>query len=229
MSNIFHINLYTNFLNLKLMKKLFVFTLLVAGIAVAKAQDGKAVFSTNEIVFFGLDFSKAKFVGSFDQGMGAAPATGSDMRNKYVGQWNDLIAKEQPKFDLRKAFRKDNVIYDLKSINEINKALDPDACMVYNEGKIDPNEIPTMVKKYTPDVKKEGIGLSFIVENFNKNTQMADVYVTFFDIASKKILFTEKMNGKAMGVGIRNYWAGAIKDILRQIDDKEYKNWKNKY
>jgi hypothetical protein len=211
------------------MKKLIVISFLIAGTIPAKAQDAKAVFSSNEIVWFGLDFSKAKFVGSFDQGMGAGPASGSDMKNKYVPGLNDLIAKEQPKFDLKKAFRKDNVIYDLKSINEINKSLDPDACMVYNEGKIDPNEISSMVKKYTPDIKKEGIGLSFIVENLNKNTQMADVYVTFFDIASKKVLFTEKMNGKAMGVGIRNYWAGSIKDILKQIDESQYKNWKIKH
>jgi hypothetical protein len=211
------------------MKKLIVFTLMIMSIGTAKAQDAKAVFSANEIVWFGLDFSKAKFVGSFDQGMGLGPATGSDIKNKYAGGWNDLIAKEQPKFDLRKAFRKDNVIYDLKSMAEINKSLDPDACMVYNEGKIDPNEIPAMVKKYTPDIKKEGVGLSFIVENFNKNTQMADVYVTFFDIASKKLLFTEKVSGKALGVGMRNYWAGSIKDILKQIDEMHYKNWKSKH
>ena len=32
-----------------------------------------------------------------------------------------------------------------------------------------------------------------------------------------------------MGVGMRNYWAGSIKAILRQIDATEYKNWKSKY
>jgi hypothetical protein len=211
------------------MKKLIVLSLFIAGIVEAKAQDAKAVFSANEIVWFGVDFSKAKFVGAFDQGMGAGPATGSDMKNKYAPAWNDLIAKEQPKFDIKKALHKDNVIYDLKTINEINKSMDAEACMVYNEGKIDPNEIPAMVKKYNADVKKDGIGLTFIVENFNKNTQMADVYVTFFDIASKKLLFTEKVSGKAMGVGIRNYWAGAIKDILKQIDEREFKNWKTKH
>jgi len=211
------------------MKKIIAFSLLIACTTAAIAQDAKAVFSTNEIVWFGLDFSKAKFVGAFDQGMGLGPATGNDIKNKYAGGWNDLIAKEQPKYDLRKTFKKDNVIYDLKSMAEINKNLDADACMVYNEGKIAESDIPAMIKKYTPDIKKEGVGLSFIVENFNKNTQMADVYVTFFDIASKKLLFTEKVSGKALGVGMRNYWAGAIKDILKQIDEMHYKNWKSKH
>jgi hypothetical protein len=211
------------------MKKLIALSLLIGCISITKAQDAKTVFSANEIVWFGLDFSKAKFVGAFDQGMGLGPATGSDIKNKYALGWNELIAKEQPKFDLRKTFRKDNVIYDLKSINEINKNMNADDIMVYNEGKIEQAEITAMVKKYTPDVKKEGVGLSFIVENFNKNTQMADVYVTFFDIASKKLLFTEKVSGKAMGVGMRNYWAGSIKDILKKIEENEYKNWKTKH
>jgi trans-2-enoyl-CoA reductase len=86
-----------------------------------------------------------------------------------------------------------------------------------------------MVNNYKGDVKKEGIGLSFIVENFNKGSQMATVYVTFFDIASKKVLISEKLSGKAMGIGMRNYWAGAIKAMLKQIDLTEYKNWKTKY
>ena len=78
-------------------------------------------------------------------------------------------------------------------------------------------------------MKKSGIGVAFIIENFNKGTQEATVYVTFFDIATKKVLVCEKMTGKAMGVGMRNYWAGAIKSILKQIDATEYKNWKSKY
>ena len=114
-------------------------------------------------------------------------------------------------------------------MNELNSKIDVDACMVYNEGKIERTEIDGMVKKYKAEVKKDGIGLSFIIENFNKGTQMADIYVTFFDIASKKILICEKVSGKAMGIGMRNYWAGAIKAILKQIDASEYKNWKSKY
>jgi hypothetical protein len=111
----------------------------------------------------------------------------------------------------------------------LNSKIDVDACMVFNEGKIERNEIDGMVKKYVPDVKKEGIGCSFIIENFNKGTQTADFYVTFFDIASKKVLVCEKMSCKAAGIGMRNYWAGAIKAALKQIDATEWKNWKSKY
>ena len=211
------------------MKKIILSLLVVASGTFAKAQDAKSALSATEIVWFGLDFTKAKFVGGFDQVGGAGVATGSDMKTKWIPGWNALILNEPQHFDFKKSFRKDNIVYDLKSMNELNSKIDVDACMVYNEGKIDRTEIDGMVKKYKAEVKKDGIGLSFIIENFNKGTQMADIYVTFFDIASKKILICEKVSGKAMGIGMRNYWAGAIKAILKQIDASEYKNWKSKY
>ncbi len=211
------------------MKKIILSLLVLTSGTFAKAQDAKSALSATEIVWFGLDFTKAKFVGGFDQAAGVAPATGSDMKTKWIPGWNTLIANEPQHFDFRKSFRKDNVIYDMKSVNELNSKIDVDACMVYNEGKIERTEIDGMVKKYKADVKKDGIGLSFIIENFNKGTQMADFYVTFFDIATKKVLICEKISAKAMGIGIRNYWAGAIKAALKQIDATEYKNWKSKY
>ena len=210
------------------MKKLILLALSVVAISSAKAQDAQKAFSAKEVVWYGLDFSKATFVGQFDQGMGAMPATGNDMKNKWCGQWNALIGKEPQNFKIKEAFRIDNLIYDMAPVNEINSKLDGDKCMSFNPGKIEKTSIDEMIKKYSAGDKKDGIGLVFIVENFNKGTEMADVYVTYFDIATKKILFCEKISGKAMGIGMRNYWAGAIKAILKQIDSSEYKNWKSK-
>jgi hypothetical protein len=112
-------------------------------------------------------------------------------------------------------------------VNELNSHIDADKCMSFNPGKIEKSEIDEMVKKYAGD-RKDGIGLVFVVENFNKGTEMADVYVTYFDIATKKALVCEKISGKAMGIGMRNYWAGAVKAILKMVDTSEYKNWKSK-
>lgn len=189
------------------------------------AQD---VFKTNEIIWYGLDFTKAHFVGQFDQGFGAMPATGYDMKKKWIPEWNALIAKEPKNFDLKKAFQKDNVYYDLNPLATINQNIDTDKCMSYNTATIEKSEIAEMIKKYPAGDKKEGIGLVFIVENFDKGMETATVFVTFFDIKTKKILLCEKMQGKCVGVGMRNYWAGAIKNILKQITEGEYQNWKKK-
>ncbi len=208
------------------MKNIILSALLIASVSFATAQGKSTVFSTNEIVWYGLDFTKAKFVGQFDQGMGAMPAKGYDMKVKWVPQWNSLIAKEPKNFDLRKAMEKENIIYDLEPVNTVNSKMDKDDCMSFNAGKIEKNKIDYMIEAYPRGEQKNGIGCVFIVENFNKNMESASVYVTFFDIASKKVLLCEKMEGKPMGVGMRNYWAGAIKAIIKQIGDSQWSNWK---
>lgn len=212
------------------MKKIIILILSVFTItSCINAQSAKDVFSTNEIVWYGLDFTKAKFVGQFDQGLGAMPASGLDMRNKWIPEWNALIPKEAKNFDLEETFRKDNVYYDIAPVNEVNSNIDVNDCMSLNPGKIEKSDIDAIIKKYKTGDKKEGIGLVFIIENFNKGYEMADVYVTFFDIATKKVLICEKTSGKVKGIGMRNYWAGAIKAILKQIDRVEYKIWKTRY
>ncbi len=206
------------------MRKLLLSLLLLGGISI-KAQDAAKAFSATEVVWFGLDFTKAKFIGAFDQGMGIAGTSGTDMRNKWVPRWNDLIIKEQDKYSIKDAFRKESCYYDIESVNGLNSKIDVDNMMSPNPSKIDKSQIPDMVKNYN-SVKKEGFGVAFVIETFNKNDKVADMYVVCFDIATKKVLICEKMSGTPAGGGMRNYWAGAIKDVLNQIDGGAYKRWK---
>lgn len=208
------------------MKKIILFSLVVLGFNTIKAQDANAVFSANEIVWYGLDFTKAHFVGQFDQGFGALPASGYDMKNKWIPEWNALIAKEPQNFNFKKALKKDNVYYDLNPIATVNQKIKTESCMSYNTTTITEKEITEMVKQYPAGEKKEGVGLVFIVENFDKGMEQATVFVTFFDIKTKKVLLSNKMQGKAVGVGMRNYWAGTIKNIIKQILETEYAKWK---
>ncbi len=209
------------------MKKIFLFCFVLTSFFVSHAQNSNdAVFTTKDLVWYGLDFTKATFVGQFDQGFGAMPAKGYDMRTKWIPQWNNLIPAEPKKYDLKKAFRKDNVYYDLGPVAEVNSKLNEDKIMSFNQANIDRATFDVMISKYGVGDKKEGLGCVFIVEYFNKNEAIASIYVTFFDIATKKILLCEKVKGKALGVGMRNYWAGSIKDILTIISETEYKKWK---
>jgi hypothetical protein len=41
---------------------------------------------------------------------------------------------------------------------------------------------------------------------------------------TKKVLFTKRITGKALGFGFRNYWAGSMKNVFKTMK-KEFKNW----
>jgi hypothetical protein len=73
------------------------------------------------------------------------------------------------------------------------------------------------------------MGLMIVVESFDKLNSQGSMYFTFFDLASREIILSEKMTGKPGGFGIRNFWAGAIYDNLKSLEKKEFEMWRKKY
>jgi len=181
-----------------------------------KAEVSKAT----EIVWYGLDFSNAKFIGKFDHGFGIAPVTGSDLKFNWIPKWNNLVVTEQQNYELAKALKKSSIYYDIKAVNAINDKINPETLMDYNENNISDATLAQMVKKYKAGDKKEGLGLVFIVSSFNKTVQMAKYHVVFFNIASKEIVSNETYIGKAAGGGMLNYWGGSIKHVIKQMAKK---------
>ncbi|MCH5690727.1 hypothetical protein LWM68_44770 [Niabella sp. W65] len=62
----------------------------------------------------------------------------------------------------------------------------------------------------------------------SKTKKALSLWVTLFDIKTRKVLMTRRMEG-ALGSGFsfRNYWATGFKKIIDQIEKSEYKKWKS--
>jgi len=203
---------------------------MVSTLGVFAQFTAKDVFSSKTIVWYGLNFSEAKMVGQFDQAMGAGPASGSDIKNKWIPQWNSLIMTEQKNFKIKEAFQKDEVFYDITPTEKQNQNINSDDLMSFNTYtfKDAQKTAKEIVSKLKGGEKTEGIGVTFIVESFNKSMDESVVYVTVFDIKTKNVLILERMVGKPMGIGLRNFWAGAMKHVIKQITTDYYNLWKSK-
>ena len=190
----------------------------------------KDLAAAKEIVWYGLNFTEAKMVGQFDQAMGAAPATAAEIKNKWIPAWNNLIIAEPQNFKLKEAFEKESVYYDMSPVEKANQAIKADQLMMVNTFTFaDPQKtIKNAISKLSGGEKKEGLGLTFVVESFNKTNDEAVVYAVVFDIKTKTILVSEKMTGKPTGIGLRNFWAGAMKHIIKQITKDYYPKWKSR-
>lgn len=199
----------------------FIFCLFGAG-----AQNVKALLEADSAVWFGLDFSKAKFTGSFAQAFGIDPNNGSELVNKWIPEWNSLVLKEPLNFDIGLAIKKPWLHSDIKSVTKINSKIAKDS--VYSEVpmgyKIQKPElvIPEMLKNYSSEEKKSGLGCVLIVESFNKAAHTAYIYFVLFDIETKKLIGYKRLMGVPKGFGLRNFWAGAIKDVINQIRTSAY-------
>jgi hypothetical protein len=179
------------------------------------------IFSSNEITWMGLDFSNIKLVGS--EGF-TDPYT---IKNTHFRNINNLILNEPDKYDLKEFFSKQSVDVDLSVIRERN-TLPDDEELVLEDGSVyflDEPAVQEMISQYTPEAS-EGIAVVLIMESFNKKDERGYMWVTFFDIATKEVLLTDRMEGKAGGFGWRNYWAKTVYNVLKEIGKKQYDRWR---
>ena len=192
---------------------------LTAQKAMSKLFDNKS-----KVVFLGLDFTQAKFIGK--DGFKDA----YKLKTYYLTNWNALLEEEYGKYNLPLiGFKARHYETNTSSLIVLNDEIkDIEKRIINGSHYITDKDIQRSVRKYhLPNDK--GIGISFVVESFNKSLEKAVIWVTFINLSNGQMLYTERMEGAAKGFGLRNYWAGSILDIIDQIKTSRYKVWKRKF
>jgi hypothetical protein len=192
----------------------------------AFGQTKSEVFDPNaEITWLGLDFSGAKFIGDRER-LGSE----SDIRH-LLEALNELMIKEADKFNVAAALKKKKVEEHIAVTIEHNTELDV-LSMISADGKdhvhLNPAAVEEIITGY--DFKgKSGIGLIFNVESFNKLIEEGSFWITFVNMSTKEVLFTERLTAPPSGFGMRNFWAGSVNGVLAKIKKKEFENWRKKH
>lgn len=189
-------------------------------------QDKADVFNpSTEVTWLGLDFSGAKFIGDRER-LGSE----SDIRH-LIDAINELMITEADKYNVAAAIQRKTVDNQIEVTNEHNAELDVLA-MVSADGKdhvhLNRSQVEEIISSY--DFKgKSGIGLIFNVESFNKLLEEGSYWITFVNMGTKEVLFTERVTAPPSGFGMRNFWAGSVNGVLAKIKKKEFENWRKKH
>lgn len=141
------------------------------------------------------------------------------------------MVKEADKYNVAAAIKRTNVENAIDIVHEHNAELDVLA-MVSQDGKdhihLNASDVEQIIGSY--DFKgKSGIGLILNVESFNKLIEEGSFWVTFVNLESKEVLFTERLTAPPSGFGMRNFWAGSVNGVLAKIKKKEFENWRKKH
>ncbi|WP_276369815.1 hypothetical protein [Chryseolinea sp. H1M3-3] len=206
--------------------KTIVFVLLAALVSPVFGQTKGDVFNPDtQITWLGLDFSGAKFIGDRER-LGSE----SDIRH-LLDAINELMIKEADKYNVAAALKRKTVENAIDITNEHNAELDI-LSMISAEGKdhihLKPDDVDQIISTY--DFKgKSGIGLMFNVESFNKVIEEGSFWITFINMGTKEVLFTERLTAPPSGFGMRNFWAGSVNGVLAKIKKKEFENWRKKH
>lgn len=195
------------------MKKLLLSSILLCiGLFTIQAQDDitqarEDVKAVKEVVFYGADFSKVKIFGAKE----------SPLQLKYgLFQINEVFTSETNKYNVYKYFGKVVSTFDMKQTSKHNEDRDEDQLLTFDtSNELTEKDIQDVIGKLTTDKKDVKTGLIFIGEFLDKPNHTGTFQVVFFDIPTKKVIYSKRASGKAGGYGIRNYWANSIYRVMK--------------
>jgi hypothetical protein len=162
----------------------------------------KEINTLDSVTWFGLDFSNANFVGAFPDRQ--------DVRQSYLEAWNSLVLSNSWLY----YYRDKPFLYDLSVVKKRNKQVRSDDLFSMMVKSLTKEGIQKIIEEYDPEIKT-GKGLVFIVEGFDKNVELASVWVTYFDIESRQVIYTARVSGNARGFSMVNHWGHAIEKIFK--------------
>jgi len=209
------------------LKKLLVLLMLTLPMMPVRAQTVNDIFDPNvPVTWLGWDLTGAIFIGDREK-FGSQ----SDIQ-RLMKSWNDLMDRERDKFNVSSMMRKkEPVVYKLDVTTNHNAELD--ISNILSEKSADhvhlrKDGVEQIASSYNYEGLK-GIGLMFNIESLNKTNNEASLWVTFVNMESGQVLLTERVTGSPSGGGLRNFWAGAIKEIIDHVKKKDFEAWRKKY
>lgn len=181
----------------------------------------KDVFKAKEIIFYGYDYGHFRLIEESRE-------KEAEMTNTIVG-WNSFCLKHIDQKRLLNWYSKQRVIFQFDPTDEILTSIDNDSIVSSKSWLLNKDDLQDFVNHYQI-TEKEGIGHVVIVEYFSKESEISSAYFVFFDIATKKILMSDKYMGKeADGYGLVNFWGTAMVNTFAKYVNNIYKRRAKRY
>jgi hypothetical protein len=141
--------------------------------------------------------------------------------SQFMPGWNKLFLDEPKKYDLEGTFKK-KMVNDLTKVTESNAAIDHLKLVTDKANTVTAEDVAGVVKNYAGS---EGIGLLFVVENFDKAAEQVRFWVVIFDVKTQEVMLAQKTEGKVTGgFGFRNYWASGFYSAFKEMKSL-YPKW----
>ena len=170
------------------------------------------VARSKSITWYGLDFSKARFIG-FETYI-----TPDMLKDELIPNWCNSIA--QTNFSSKYSI--DNVSVETTSVQKHNAEINKASLLTNNFYEINTETITSIISDYK--TTGNGFGFVYIVESFEKSTEKVFIYVCYFNEKDKSIISMRRYIGTALGIGLENHYFGAIKDVI-QYSSKDFKKY----
>jgi len=168
------------------------------------------IFNSSKITFYGYDFSYLKITNPNLVGYG------QDIANQYFSvlnlRFNELLrASDMQRWMGLSNFNSNQMVFDN------HKAMDYSKMVVDRGYNITDEDLSRIVKSYVLP-ENDGVGMVINLINFNKVNGYVIMYVTFFDIASREVLYSVETIGETSSIdGVNRYYPTAVNTGFRDV------------
>jgi hypothetical protein len=179
----------------------------------ASAQTMSDVARSNDLTWYGIDFSHAQFINFGNE------LNGNDLKNSLVPYWSRFEKADylKSKYDL------DALKEDYTIISRRNSAIDFNGRLSARETDLDADAVKETIGEY--EIKGNGYGIVFIIEGFQSTTGRSNIWVVFFNQGDKKIIFARRYEWLEKSKDINEMVETAIEKIVR-FNSKDFRGYK---
>lgn len=183
--------------------------------------DKVAVYTTDTLVYFGLDFSRLYLLNK------NKPGEGGKIKEVYAPVWIEKFNEEYNEDRLVKLFDIEHLIYnvDLFQSTQLERAISSKMVRA-EQNLIDVETLIRIVSQYQTE-GESGIGVSLVVEELSKPDELVSIIFTYFDIETKEILYAVRDFGEAGTYGMELHWRIGLKSAMYEYMLREY-TWDRK-
>jgi len=191
------------------MRRKLLFVCALIGCVLANAQNKFNLSEIQSLTNFGIDYSLAKVYGGKDSG------------HQYwitYADINEMFISKSKTFDIGKRLGIPVEVVSLQAVNEVNKKINPDQIIT-----TDINYMPTeaqiseAIQKLPILSQEEKYGIVMICLFMNKEEDRASYQFVVFNTKTREIIEQWTNTGKALGIGLKNYWSYSVHNAIKKI------------
>ncbi|NQU35172.1 MAG: hypothetical protein HQ521_18255 [Bacteroidetes bacterium] len=167
------------------------------------------VFFRQDIVYYGYDLTYLKLSNPKKMGQSVK------LIQEYFNDWNNVLNDKVGFNQLSKWMNKPHMLMGTPIFQNYYKR-DFNNFVEYGNFFISFEDLQKIINSYVIN-ESQGIGMVINVVNFNKDREYSMQWVTFFDIATREIIFAILTTGNAGGGGMVGHWAEGVEVGVRGV------------
>ncbi len=175
-----------------------------------------SIRNTEPLFYYGFDFSHVRVSDA------SKISKNAEYRRNYPRSWIAFLEKETIRNDwVQRALRKDSFYYKQNEIMSVSLNMVNDF-IIAGTYSFPFDSLKSAIEQYNLN-EKAGLGLVLLPENFNKQREQALMWVVFFDIQTRNVLWATEVYGKCGGTGYTAHWGSGIVEGFKKFIHKTYR------